>query len=76
MSMYFMINQTMKVKLCQNIKRVQYNDSLAITGAIKVTSQIKFYNELGLESLKFRHWFRKLYFARLKNMVYQNICLI
>ena len=60
MSMYFMINQTMKVKLCQNIKRFQYNDSLAIMGAIKVTSQIKFYNELGLESLKFRHWFRKL----------------
>ena len=46
--------------LCQKIESVQYNAALAITGAIKGTSQIKLYNELGLESLKFRHWFRKL----------------
>ena len=34
-------------------ERVQYHD-LAITGVVKVTSQLKIYNELGLESLKFR----------------------
>ena len=34
--------------------------ALAITGAIKRTSQMKLYNELGLESLKSRRWFRKL----------------
>ena len=30
--------------------------ALAITGAIRGTSQTKLYNELGLESLKFRRW--------------------
>ena len=46
--------------LHQKIESVQYNASLAITGAIKGTSQMKLYNELGLESPKFRYWFRKL----------------
>ena len=45
---------------CQKIETVQYNAALAITGAIKGTSQIKLYNELGLESLEFRRLFRKL----------------
>ena len=42
------------------IARVQYNAALAITGAIKGTSQQKIYNELGFESLRFRRWFRRL----------------
>ena len=33
------------------IEQVQYNVTLAITGAIKGTPQQKNYNELGLESL-------------------------
>ena len=45
---------------CQQIESVQYNASLAITGAIKGTSRLKLYNEIGLEALKFRRWFRKL----------------
>ena len=40
---------------------IQYNAALAVTGAIKWTSQIKVYNELGLESLEFRLWFKKLF---------------
>ena len=59
--------------LCQKIKTVQYNAALAITSAIKGTPQIKLYTELGLESLEFRWWFRKLCFIRLKKLVYQNI---
>ena len=47
---------------CNMIERVQYNAALAITGAIKGTSQLKIYKELGLESLKFRRWFRCLCF--------------
>ena len=39
---------------CQKIETDQYNAALAITGAIKGTSQIKLGNELGLESLEFR----------------------
>ena len=45
---------------CQQIESVQYDASLAITGAIKGTSGLKLYNEIGLESLKLRQWFRKL----------------
>ena len=37
---------------CQQIKSVQCNASLAITGAIKGTSRFKIYNKIGLESLK------------------------
>ena len=46
-------------RLCQEMESVQYNAALAIAGAIKGTSQMKLYNELGLKSLKFRLWFRK-----------------
>ena len=45
---------------CTKIERIQYNAALAITGAIRGTSQIKLYKELGLESLRFRRWFRQL----------------
>ena len=55
---YFTINQT-KVCVKKN-ETIQYNAALAITGAIKGTSQMKLLNELGLESLEFRQWFRKL----------------
>ena len=45
---------------CTKIEHMQYNAALGITGAIKGTSQTKLYKELGLESLKFRRWFRQL----------------
>ena len=48
---------------CTKIEHIQYNAALAITGAIKGTSQTKLYKELGLEPLKFR---------RLKQVVNQN----
>ena len=34
---------------CTQIERIQYKVPLAITGAIRGTSQIKLYKELGLE---------------------------
>ena len=43
----------------QKIETIQYNVALKITGTYK-NYQSRFYNELGLESLKFRRWFRKL----------------
>ena len=46
--------------LNQKTEKIQYNASLANTGAIKKTFQSKLSNELGFESLKFRRWFRKL----------------
>ena len=42
------------------IEEAQYDTALAITGAIRGTSWEKLYAELGIESLKFRRWFRKL----------------
>ena len=42
------------------MKSIQYNACLAITGAIRGTSREKLYQELGLESLQLRRWYRKL----------------
>ena len=53
-------DQPNKESLNQKIERIQYNAALATTGAIKGTYQKRLYKELGLESLKFRPWFRKL----------------
>ena len=44
----------------QKWKSIQYNACLAITGAIRGTSREKVYQELGLEALQLRHWYRKL----------------
>ena len=47
-------------KFINKIEKAQYNEALAITGAIRGTSWEKIYGQLGLESLKFRRWSRKL----------------
>ena len=44
----------------EKLESIQYNASLAITGAIRGTSMEKLYNELGFESLHARRWYRKL----------------
>ena len=45
----------------QKIESLQYNAALAIAGAIRGTSREKNYQELGLESLQQRRWYRKLF---------------
>ena len=45
---------------CNKIESVQYKAALAITGAIQGTSRDKFNQELGLESLKSRRWYKRL----------------
>ena len=55
-------DQPSNESFAQKIERIEYNATLSITGAIKGTSQSKLHSKLGFESLKFRHWFRKLYF--------------
>ena len=42
------------------IKSVQNNAVLAVTGAIKSSSPVKFYQEFGLEYLQPRRWMRRL----------------
>ena len=55
---------------CRMIESVQYNASLAITGTIKGSSSDRIYQELGLESLRDRRWYRRLvYFF---NIITQN----
>ena len=53
----------------QKIESIQYNACLAITGAIRSSSREKTYQELGLESLRHRRWYRKLcYFYKIYNV--------
>ena len=43
------------------LESIQYNACLAITGTIRGTSTEKMYQELDLESLKSRRWFKKFW---------------
>ena len=53
-------DQAYKESFHQKLESIQYNAALAITGAIRGTSREKLYQELGLESLQKRRWYRKL----------------
>ena len=44
----------------QRLESIQYNACLAITGAVRGTLKKNLYQELGVESLQLRRWFRKL----------------
>ena len=44
------------------LESLQYNATLAITGAIKGSSTEKIYEELGTEPVKSRRWYRKMSF--------------
>ena len=45
----------------QRLESILYNAAIAITGKIRGTSSEKLFQELGLETLKPRRWFRKIY---------------
>ena len=53
-------DQAYNMSFHHKLESVQYNACLAITGAIRGTSKEKLYQELGLESLQLRRWYRKL----------------
>ena len=55
-------DQTNSDSFHQKMDSVQHNAALAITGAIRGTSREKLYQELGIESLRKRRWYRKLCF--------------
>ena len=44
----------------EKLESMQYKATLAITCAIQGTSRDKIYQELGLESLKSRRWYKRL----------------
>ena len=55
-------DQAYNASFHQKLEKIQYNACIAITGAIRGTLKEKIYQELGLESLESRRWFRKLCF--------------
>ena len=57
---YITNDQPHNESFTNKIESVQYNAALAITGAIKGTSRERLYQELGLESLSDRRWYRRL----------------
>ena len=57
---YIIYDQAYNSAFHNKLVSVQYTACLAIAGAIRGTLTEKIYQELGLESLKPRRWFRKL----------------
>ena len=55
-----MTNVNLFLSFCEKLESMQYKATLAITGIIQGTSHDKIYQELGLESLKSRRWYKRL----------------
>ena len=53
-------DQAYNLSFHQKLESIQYNAALALTGAIRGSSREKLYQELVLESLPLRRWYRKL----------------
>ena len=53
-------DQAYNMSFHHKLESIHYNACLARTGAIRGTSKEKLYQELGLESLQLRCWYRKL----------------
>ena len=53
-------DQAYNLSFHQKLEAIQYNAALALTEAIRGGSREKLYQELGLESLQLRRWYRKL----------------
>ena len=70
--------QTYNDSFHQKMESIQYNAPLAITSAIRSTSREKLDQELGLESLRKRRWYRKLcYFLKIfKGQSREYLCRI
>ena len=55
-----LVDQEFKASSHEKLESIQYNACLALTGTIRNTSKEKLYQELSLESLQLRWWYRKL----------------
>ena len=53
-------DQAFNLSFQHKLESIQYRACLAITGAIRGTFKEKIYQELGLESLQSRRWYRNL----------------
>ena len=57
---HILYDQACNISFHQKLESIQYNACLAITVAIRGTSKVELYQEIGLESLQLRYWYRKL----------------
>ena len=53
-------DQSQNESFCEKLKSMQCKAALAITGTIQSTSRDKIYQQLGLEWLKSKRWYRSL----------------
>ena len=69
-------DQSYKLLFHEKLESIQYNAALAVTGAVRGSSSEKHYQELGLESLQNRRWFRKLcqFYKILKSQSPLHLC--
>ena len=66
---YIIYDQLNNQSFCNKIEAFHYDAALAIANAIKGTSRMKLYKELGIESLIFCRWFRHICtFYKVKTM--------
>ena len=59
---YYLYDKVFNESFHAKLASLQYNATLAITGAISGSSTKKSYEKIGLESLKSRRWYRKMSF--------------
>ena len=57
---FWEVSALLDVRHCPKLQSLQYSAAIAITGGIRGTSSDKLFQELDLETLKSRHWLRKL----------------
>ena len=55
-----LFDQAFNASFHEKLESIQYNACRALTGTIRGTSKEKLYQEVGLESLQLRRWYRKL----------------
>ena len=57
---FYTYDRSQNESFCEKLESVQYKAALARTGTMQGTSHDKIYQELGLESLKSRKWYKRL----------------
>ena len=63
-------DQLYNASLQKKLESIQYNAAVAITGAIRETSKEKLFEELGLDSLQHRQWYRKLCYFHIDSYIH------
>ena len=57
---HFIHDQAYNIYFQNKIESIQYNATLTVTGTIRASTREKLYQEIGLETLQQKRWYRKL----------------